>query len=91
LLAYDGGMRYGQRGGYRAAEQQRRERLRLQAAKRFAAGVAARRVTKNGPKVLRGNGRLGPWGMPLLGPRHVGPPPRRRATAPTAPLLVADR
>ena len=31
-------MRYGQRGGYTPAEQQRRERLRLQAARRFAAG-----------------------------------------------------
>jgi transposase len=38
LLAYDGGMRYGQRGGYTPAEQQRRERLRLEAAGRFAAG-----------------------------------------------------
>jgi putative transposase len=31
-------MRYGQRGGYTPVEQQRRERLRLEAAKRFAAG-----------------------------------------------------
>jgi transposase-like protein len=31
-------MRYGQRGGYTPAEQQRRERLRLEAAGRFAAG-----------------------------------------------------
>ena len=38
MLAYDGGMRYGQRGGYTPAEQQRRERLRLEAAGRFAAG-----------------------------------------------------
>ena len=44
-------MRYGQRGGYTPAEQQRRERLRLEAAGRFAAedsiGVIARdlRVT----------------------------------------------
>jgi transposase len=33
-------MRYGQRGGYTPAEQQRRERLRLQAAGRFARGEA---------------------------------------------------
>jgi transposase len=33
-----GGMRYGQRGGYTPAEQQRRERLRLEAAGRFARG-----------------------------------------------------
>ena len=31
-------MRYGQRGGYTPAEQQRRERVRLQAAERFARG-----------------------------------------------------
>jgi putative transposase len=31
-------MRYGQRGGYTPAEQQRRERLRLEAAERFARG-----------------------------------------------------
>ena len=31
-------MRYGQRGGYTPAEQQRRERLRLEAGGRFAAG-----------------------------------------------------
>jgi transposase-like protein len=33
-------MRYGQRGGYTPAEQQRRERLRLEAAGRFAHGDA---------------------------------------------------
>ena len=33
-----GGMRYAQRGGYTPAEQQRRERLRLEAAERFARG-----------------------------------------------------
>ena len=38
MPAYDGGMRYGQRGGYTPAEQQRREQLRLQAAGRFARG-----------------------------------------------------
>ena len=38
MLAYDGFMRYGQRGGYTPAEQQRRERLRLEAAGRFTAG-----------------------------------------------------
>jgi putative transposase len=31
-------MRYAQRGGYTPAEQQRRERLRLEAAGRFARG-----------------------------------------------------
>ena len=38
LQAYDQGMRYAQRGGYTPAEQQRRERLRLEAAGRFARG-----------------------------------------------------
>jgi transposase len=38
MLAYDGNMRYAQRGGYTPAEQQRRERLRLEAAGRFARG-----------------------------------------------------
>ena len=38
MLAYDGVMRYAQRGGYTPAEQQRRERLRLEAAGRFACG-----------------------------------------------------
>ena len=38
LSAYDRGMRYAQRGGYTPAEQQRRERLRMEAAGRFARG-----------------------------------------------------
>jgi transposase-like protein len=38
LRAYDGGMRYAQRGGYTPAGQQRRERLRLEAAERFTRG-----------------------------------------------------
>lgn len=41
LLAYAGSMRYAQRGGYTPAERQRRERLRLQAAERFAHGDSA--------------------------------------------------
>jgi Winged helix-turn helix len=36
LRAYDQYMRYAQRGGYTPAGQQRRERLRLEAADRFA-------------------------------------------------------
>jgi len=39
-LPYDQSMRYGQRGGYTPAEQERRERLRLGAAERFARGDA---------------------------------------------------
>ena len=37
-------MRYAQRGGYTPAEQQRRERLRLQAADRFARGDAISQI-----------------------------------------------
>ena len=40
MRAYDGIMRYAQRGGYTPAEQQRREQVRLQAAERFARGDA---------------------------------------------------
>jgi uncharacterized protein YxjI len=58
-------MRYGQRGGYTPAEQQRRERLRLEAAMRFAAGdgtgVIARelRVTPGSVRRWRRAGREG--------------------------------
>jgi hypothetical protein len=38
VLSYDGSMRYAQRGGYTPAEQQRRERLRVATAERFARG-----------------------------------------------------
>jgi transposase len=40
-------MRYAQRGGYRPAEQQRRERLRLQAAERFARGDTTSQVARD--------------------------------------------
>src|SRR5690242_11961029 len=40
-------MRYGQRGGYTPAEQQRRERLRLEAAGRFAAGDSTGEVARD--------------------------------------------
>jgi hypothetical protein len=54
-------MRYAQRGGYTPAEQQRRERLRLQAADRFARGdtisqIALLTITKfpsQGPATIR--------------------------------------
>jgi transposase len=39
-----GCMRYAQRGGYTPAEQQRRERLRLEAAERFARGDGVREI-----------------------------------------------
>jgi transposase len=47
LLAYDEVMRYGQRGGYTPAEQQRRERLRLEAAGRFAAGGRVSEIARD--------------------------------------------
>ena len=47
LAAYDRGMRYAQRGGYTPAEQQRRERLRLQAAERFARGDPTSQVARD--------------------------------------------
>jgi hypothetical protein len=61
LRTYDGIMRYAQRGGYTPAEQQRRERLRLQAADRFARGdtisqIALLTITKfpsQGPATIR--------------------------------------
>ncbi|MEU6788825.1 winged helix-turn-helix domain-containing protein [Nonomuraea angiospora] len=39
-------MRYGQRGGYTPAEQERREWLRLEAAGRFEAGQSTRKVAR---------------------------------------------
>ena len=46
MLAYDGSMRYAQRGGYTPAEQQRRERLRLEAAERFARGDGINEIAR---------------------------------------------
>jgi transposase len=43
-VRYDRGMRYGQRGGYTPAEQERRERVRLQAAEWFEAGESTKTV-----------------------------------------------
>ncbi|MEU4228456.1 helix-turn-helix domain-containing protein, partial [Nonomuraea sp. NPDC026600] len=39
-------MRYGQRGGYTPAEQERRERLRLQTAERFEDGESTRDIAR---------------------------------------------
>jgi hypothetical protein len=46
-LSYDGGMRYAQRGGYTPAEQQRRERLRLATAERFARGEGTGKIARD--------------------------------------------
>ncbi|MEU8146228.1 helix-turn-helix domain-containing protein [Nonomuraea sp. NPDC048901] len=43
-MRYDRGLRYGQRGEYTPAEQERRERVRLQAAEWFEAGESTRAV-----------------------------------------------
>ena len=40
-------MRYAQRGGYTPAEQQRRERLRLEAAERFACGDGIEEIARD--------------------------------------------
>ena len=40
-------MRYAQRGGYTPAEQQRRERLRLEAAGRFVAGDSVSEIARD--------------------------------------------
>jgi putative transposase len=40
-------MRYAQRGGYTPAEQERRERLRLEAAERFARGDSIREIARD--------------------------------------------
>ena len=40
-------MRYAQRGGYTPAEQQRRERLRLEAAGRFARGDTINEIARD--------------------------------------------
>jgi len=40
-------MRYAQRGGYTPAEQQRRERLQMEAAGRFARGDAVSQIARD--------------------------------------------
>jgi transposase len=73
-------MRYGQRGGYTPAEQRRRERLRLDAAGRFACGdctaeiAADLRVTERTVRRWRQAWRAG--GMAAL--RSRGPVSRER-------------
>jgi transposase len=92
LAAYDRGMRYAQRGGYTPAEQQRRERLRLQAAERFARGdptsQVARdlRVTEGSVRRWRRSWRDG--GTEALKSR--GPVSRERLTAQQFARLEAE-
>jgi hypothetical protein len=53
-------MRYAQRGGYTPAEQQRRERLRLEAAGRFACGVTIKEIARD-LRVTEGSVRRWHW------------------------------
>ena len=46
LRVYAGGMRYGQRGGYTPAEQERRERLRVGTGERFENGDPTRDIAR---------------------------------------------
>ena len=80
LRAYDRGMRYAQRGGYTPAEQQRRERLRLEAAGRFAAGRRDRR-DRAGPAGHGGVGAAVAAGLAgRRGRRRCGPGGRCRGS-----------
>jgi hypothetical protein len=64
-------MRYAQRGGYTPAEQQRRERLRLEAAGRFARGDKISEIAHD-LRVTPGRcgARIGPGRT--AGPRRCG-------------------
>jgi hypothetical protein len=57
-------MRYAQRGGYTPAEQQRRERLRLEAAGRFARGDTITEIARD-LRVTEGSVRR--WYKSLFG------------------------
>ena len=59
-------MRYAQRGGYTPAEQQRRERLRLETARRFARGDEIDEITRD----LRVTERFGTAVAPGLAGRR---------------------
>ncbi|MCA2230302.1 helix-turn-helix domain-containing protein [Nonomuraea aurantiaca] len=76
-------MRYGQRGGYTPAEQERRERLRLQTAQRFEDGESPRDIARE----LRVSERsVGRWRAAwqrggIDAPRSQGPVSREKLTA----------
>ena len=81
LPAYDQVMRYAQRGGYTPAEQQRRGRLRMEAAGRFARGDGIGEIARD-LRVTEGSVRrwaTGTWqdGGPGA-PRSKGPVSRER-------------
>ncbi len=60
-------MRYPQRGGYTPAEQQRRKRLRMEAAGRFARGDEISEIARD-LRVTEGSVRR--WRRALAGRRH---------------------
>ena len=91
-LSYDGSMRYAQRGGYTPAEQQRRERLRLRAAERFARGDGISEIARD-LRVTEGSVRR--WrrawqdgGMEAL--RSRGPVSREKLSAQQWARLEAE-
>jgi transposase len=91
-LPYDQSMRYGQRGWYTPAEQERRERLRLGAAERFARGDATAaiaadlRVTERTVRRWRQAWRDG--GTAAL--RSTGPVSRERLSPQQCARLEAE-
>jgi transposase len=92
LLAYDGVMRYGQRGGYAPAVQQRRERLRLEAAGRFAAGGRVSEIARD-LRVTPGSVRR--WGRAWRGGgtaalKSAGPVSRERLSSQQWARLEAE-
>ncbi|MFF0775891.1 helix-turn-helix domain-containing protein [Nonomuraea wenchangensis] len=85
-------MRYGQRGGYTPAEQERRERIRLQAAEWFEAGESTRtvaaRLRVHERSVTRWRKAWREGGRPAL--LSKGPVSREKLTAAQWARLVAE-
>ncbi|MEV6150584.1 winged helix-turn-helix domain-containing protein [Nonomuraea sp. NPDC052129] len=85
-------MRYGQRGGYTPAEQERRERLRLQTAQRFEDGESTRDIARELRVSERSVGRWrAAWqrgGIDAL--RSQGPVSREKLTAAQWARLEAE-
>ena len=72
-------MRYAQRGGYTPAEQQRRERLRLEAADRFARGDSTAAIAAD-LRVTERTVRRWRQAWRMAGPRRCGPGGRCRGS-----------
>src|SRR2546430_17579600 len=85
-------MRYAQRGGYTPAEQQRRERLRLEAAERFARGDGINEIAHD-LRVMPGSVRRWPRARQAGGPaglRAKGPVSREKLSPPQWARLGAE-